>query len=81
MALPEEDFKKQGVCIEKNASSLQANPNWVQWINSIRAYGEMSADLAGEGAVSDFWLLSHALTEFHSVRESTGKGMMERHGD
>ncbi|CAK9069374.1 unnamed protein product [Durusdinium trenchii] len=43
-----QDFKKQGVCIEKNASSLQANPNWVQWINSIRAYGEMSADLAGK---------------------------------
>ena len=41
-----QDFISSSSCSEKTAQSLRQYSPWVKWINSIRAYGESSANLA-----------------------------------
>ena len=40
--------RQNGVCLEKNASSLQQFAPWVQWIEALTSYGNQSATLAGK---------------------------------
>lgn len=42
------EHRQNGVCLEKNASSLQQFAPWVQWIEALTSYGNQSATLAGK---------------------------------